>query len=370
MRKLRLVLLVLGLSVLAACQQGEAPSATPSEPYRGEGILDPQKGPAYTGYILGNDGKTPVKIQYQIVNGLAVYDGDIGIGPAENVAKTPEELRENQHNLSASALRDTRTTAWSNGVVPVRTVYNLTNLQAALNQIEQQVPGINFVTYTGQARYLSVEQGGPIYDGCSGGSTGKCTIRLPTLSASKAIIMHEVGHALGFAHEIKRCDRDNYIRMLNTSAAPAEFAKACDFSPRGTYDKTSIMHYNSREFGDLHFTDLNGQSINGYWGRNDLSLTDVAEWKKVYPGGGSTTYPTGTVHDGPINLRSGPGTSYSIVGTANTGEVVSIVCQTTGTSHTGPWGTTNIWDKLTTGKWISDAFVYTGSNGTVAPTCN
>lgn len=72
---------------------------------------------------------------------------------------------------------------------------------------------------------------------------------------------------------------------------------------------------------------------------------------------------------GPYNLRSGPGTSHSVVGTIGGGQSVTIVCQKTGTTHTGPWGSTSLWDKLSTGKWISDAFVYTGSNGAVAPTC-
>ena len=91
-------------------------------------------------------------------------------------------------------------------------------------------------------------------------------------------------------------------------------------------------------------------------------------------GGGSTTYTTGTTanrggYTGPYNLRSGPGTSYSKVGSVDGGVRVRIICQARGTTHTGPWGNSNVWDKLTTGKWIADAFVYTGSMGMVAPTC-
>lgn len=32
-------------------------------------------------------------------------------------------------------------------------------------------------------------------------------------------------------------------------------------------------------------------------------------------------------------------------------------------------GWTNLWDRLTTGKWISDGFVYTGTSEPVEETC-
>lgn len=94
--------------------------------------------------------------------------------------------------------------------------------------------------------------------------------------------------------------------------------------------------------------------------------------EKCYSG---VSYATGTTantgsYTGPYNLRSGPGTNYALAGSIAGGVQVSIVCQATGTTHTGPWGSTSLWDKLSSGKWISDAFVYTGSNNTVAPRCN
>lgn len=70
-----------------------------------------------------------------------------------------------------------------------------------------------------------------------------------------------------------------------------------------------------------------------------------------------------------LNERTGPSPSYAIVGTLPDGTVVNIVCQTTGPSETGPWGADSWWDKLDNGTYVSDAWVYTGSNGQVAPTC-
>lgn len=79
---------------------------------------------------------------------------------------------------------------------------------------------------------------------------------------------------------------------------------------------------------------------------------------------------TGTVQaSGGLYIRSGPGTGYSVVGSVANGAAVTIDCQTTGSTVTGNWGPTNIWDHIPGSGYVSDGFVYTGSNGRVAPDC-
>lgn len=87
-------------------------------------------------------------------------------------------------------------------------------------------------------------------------------------------------------------------------------------------------------------------------------------------GGGSTSGATGTVNTNGIslNVRSSPSTSASIVGTVADGQKVTISCQKLGSSVTGTYGTTKLWSYIGNG-YISDAYVYTGSDGQVAPTC-
>jgi LasA protease len=70
-----------------------------------------------------------------------------------------------------------------------------------------------------------------------------------------------------------------------------------------------------------------------------------------------------------VNRRSGPGAGHPLAGTVADGATVSIACSATGTAHTGRWGTTSLWNRLTDGTWISDAFVYTGVAGPVAGMC-
>ena len=275
------------MATLAACRDGTGIAAPEAPQALNTGIVDPAKGPVRTGWIIGEDGRTPVRIGYQVANGHAIWDGDIGLGPASRIASTAEKARRgisahgtvpslSLHYDGASWWSDTR------GVIPVRRVFDPSNLTAALDQIEQQVPGINFVEYTGQAHHVVVYygNGSNYYNGCYNGA---CEIYIGSSGASKQLIMHEFGHGLGYQHEQKRCDRNNYIRMIDANPYPDQFSVQCGWAQMGGYDLTSIMHYNSREFGRLHFTDLNGNEVCGYWCRSTLSSGDVAAWRKLYP---------------------------------------------------------------------------------------
>ena len=72
---------------------------------------------------------------------------------------------------------------------------------------------------------------------------------------------------------------------------------------------------------------------------------------------------------GVLNKRSGPGTGYPIVGSVADGAVVTISCSANGTTHTGRWGTTSLWNRLSDGSWVSDAYLYTGSNNPINGWC-
>jgi hypothetical protein len=79
---------------------------------------------------------------------------------------------------------------------------------------------------------------------------------------------------------------------------------------------------------------------------------------------------TGRVNtSGPsLTVRSGPGTGYAAVGSVADGTYVTITCQKHGTTVSGTYGTSSLWDRIGAG-YIADAYVSTGSDGQVAPTC-
>ncbi|MEU1279302.1 peptidase [Streptomyces sp. NPDC005805] len=70
-----------------------------------------------------------------------------------------------------------------------------------------------------------------------------------------------------------------------------------------------------------------------------------------------------------LNVRSGPGTQYALVRVLPLGAGVPINCQCPGERVTGTYGTSNIWDNIANGQFVSDAYVRTGSDGYVAIRC-
>ncbi|MFI9051863.1 hypothetical protein [Streptomyces sp. NPDC053427] len=70
-----------------------------------------------------------------------------------------------------------------------------------------------------------------------------------------------------------------------------------------------------------------------------------------------------------LKVRSGPSTAASVVRKLAGGAWIQIQCQRRGQRITGPYGTTDIWDNIGPGQYVSDAYVRTGSSGPVAPRC-
>jgi hypothetical protein len=82
-------------------------------------------------------------------------------------------------------------------------------------------------------------------------------------------------------------------------------------------------------------------------------------------------------HPGTVNVNAGytlavrkrPTSASAKVRSLRDGAKVRIVCQTIGQKTTGTYGTSRLWNKLAKGGYVSDTYVYTGSDGRVARTC-
>jgi LasA protease len=71
-----------------------------------------------------------------------------------------------------------------------------------------------------------------------------------------------------------------------------------------------------------------------------------------------------------INRRKGPGTAFAVAGTTADGATVDVACSANGLAQTGRYGyTTRMWNKLSDGTWISDAFLWTGRSDPVNGWC-
>ncbi|MEU8012150.1 N-acetylmuramoyl-L-alanine amidase [Micromonospora parva] len=72
-----------------------------------------------------------------------------------------------------------------------------------------------------------------------------------------------------------------------------------------------------------------------------------------------------------LNVRSGPGASYPVVGSVADGATIAVYCQAVGSTVTGPYGTTAVWNRIGTNRYVSDAYVLTGYDGYIpnVPRC-
>ena len=189
-------------------------------------------------------------VTYEIIDGLAVWDGDIILG-------TPEELDEPRSVFAAPGKAlDTRPKAlvavsskerlWPSGIVPYVIDPELSNPNDVLEAIQHwnENTVIRLVERTDQTNWVRFEPS----DGCRahvGMIGGEQKVFLSESCSVRAVI-HEIGHAVGLWHEHQRNDRDTHVWISSDPFNPKRSAyeqkggRALDSGP---YDYSSIMHY-------------------------------------------------------------------------------------------------------------------------------
>jgi hypothetical protein len=123
------------------------------------------------------------------------------------------------------------------------------------------------------------------------------------------------------------------------------------------------LHYEQRLNGNDVQVRFNG-ALALYWGSKTYTSDNGCS-------GSNTGEGTVNTAGADLTVRSGPGTNYSAVGSVADGAKVTIYCQTSGTTVTGTYGTSSIWDRIGSGRFVSDAYVYTGYDGYIpgVPRC-
>ncbi|WP_431918440.1 hypothetical protein [Micromonospora wenchangensis] len=181
---------------------------------------------------------------------------------------------------------------------------------------------------------------------------------------------------------------DYTVRVCTTSGSRCEYAPVWDVGPWNTRDdywNPAAVRENWKDLpqgrpeaqaayqygyngGKDQFgrTVLNPAGIDladgTFW--DGLLLTDNAWVDVTYLWTGSG--PRGVIGSGPLNIRTGPGTSYPVRGLAATHANVPVQCYVTGQTVTGTYRTTNRWNRLAGGQYVSHAYVSTVYGGTVS----
>jgi hypothetical protein len=140
---------------------------------------------------------------------------------------------------------------WTDGIVPYEFDANVSEGQraamiGAMREWEA-VANVDFITRTSEANYLHIQDAG--LNSCPVGMQGgRQDVNIHNWGW-RFLMVHELGHALGFWDEHARPDRDRYVTINTGCIAPAK-AHTFDIQPcagqYGRYDFDSVMHYGGR----------------------------------------------------------------------------------------------------------------------------
>jgi hypothetical protein len=128
------------------------------------------------------------------------------------------------------------------------------------------------------------------------------------------------------------------------------------------------LHFELRRNGVAIKPVFNGATALFFGTKNYTSKNACSSGGGGSSGGASGSNATVNTNGAPLTIRSGASTDSKAVGSVSDGEKVKITCQKKGTKVTGTYGTSTLWDYIGNG-YIADAYVMTGSDGQVAPTC-
>nr|XP_006816574.1 PREDICTED: protein SpAN-like [Saccoglossus kowalevskii] len=158
------------------------------------------------------------------------FEHDIKLTP-EQLAMIEEDITAQNSGVEARKAHGDIATRWPGGVIPYdissSSQDDITEIQNALSYWERltclQFPQYDPANPEHSARIQFIKGVGCwSMVGCVG--NGAQNISIGTGCASKGIIVHEVGHAIGLLHEQSRPDRDNYVIINEENIIPDEFS--------------------------------------------------------------------------------------------------------------------------------------------------
>ena len=257
-------------------------------PVEGEAVDKETK--LITKYFLGD----AVKVQLEEDGTYSLAGSDIRLFKNQ-LADTPDAYEENpepQNNRSALSLYG-GVRKWPNSTI----VYRITGLNASVRSELQKSfkewtnkTNIRFKERTNEPNYVTISSSG------SNSNSGVATlgmfgsesfIRLGT-RATAVVIIHEIGHALGYIHEHNSNDRDNHVTINFhniTNNAIDQFYKSDSAKlVSNQFDINSIMMYGSYTFsknGQPTITDKKGNLLPIRQAK--LSSLDIQGTNSIYP---------------------------------------------------------------------------------------
>ena len=192
-------------------------------------------------------------VQYAVVDGLAIFEGDVILGTVEEVERDTEQLRAVMSGeLAAGVVITGDQFRWPNCRIPYTIDSGLSNQARVTEAIAhwEEKTHYQFVVRTTESDYVTFRAG----SGCSsmvGRRGGQQFVNLGS-GCSKGNVIHEIGHVVGMWHEQSREDRDAFVTIHWDKIQPGfehNFnQRITDGDDVGPYDYGSVMHYPRNAF--------------------------------------------------------------------------------------------------------------------------
>ncbi len=212
------------------------------------------------------------ELTYEVIDGLAIYQGDMILGDAAELAQSLVQAS-GVGSPAAACARAGGTLRclfgarlWPNGVIAY-VIDNDSYLAHERSAVQHLIDGVaehyatntnvRLVARTVERDYVEIRNvTDPRVCGSSqvGRQGGRQILHVHS-DADFGCLVHEVAHAFGLEHEQARSDRDEHVRInwanLSTDDLRHNFAIAPThyFDDYGFYDYDSIMHYPARIAG-------------------------------------------------------------------------------------------------------------------------
>ena len=263
MKQARMLPLLALAALAAACQDAPfaAEQVTPGTP----AIDAPFSTDVRKGWIYGPGGE-PVEVSFAVSEGLAIFEGDIVLGRADQLAKTRDELVRASSGPRYGVFVNGSSYRWTAGVVPFEidgrfTATEQQTIRNAMNHVAGNVGGVSFRQRTSEASWIRFVPHDSVCNSPAGRQGGGQTINLTVNTATTTgcastmgVVAHEILHSLGMWHEQSRCDRDSYITIDLTPVLARNhhnFDKICSGATYVfAYNEGSIMHYRTHAFSE------------------------------------------------------------------------------------------------------------------------
>ena len=204
--------------------------------------------------ILGGEA-----LHYEVIDGIAIHDGDMVLGTVEEVVEATRRWRSGKAVSGSLPVRRSLSPEgggylWPDGIIPYEiepgfTARALQDIEAAIHEwnsrtiliLVERTTEYSFVQFRPR---LSTPSGSSCSAAVGYGDGARAVWLRGPEGCGVAATVHEIGHSAGLRHEHQRKDRDRHVQVPNRlRTGPSRYSYRGIRPIAGPYDYASIMHY-------------------------------------------------------------------------------------------------------------------------------